>query len=282
MITSIPLELTLHAAGYCTHPEWVTLRGGSLRSVRFPAGFARIVHPQYGTILYDTGYSERFFSATQHLPYALYKLVTPVIYHAGGGAASQLKEKFGLDPAEVKLIILSHFHADHVGGLRDFPGACFIYLPHAYEAVRQLRGLAAVRRGYLPDLLPDDFAVRSLPVTPGQSRIPLPDGWPFPEGGYDLLGDGSLIGVELSGHADGLMGLLLSTTKHDYFLCADAVWSSRAYRENLPPHPLAGLIMPNRQQYRENFERLTLLARRFPELRIIPAHCSEQLEQASP
>jgi len=272
-----PVELSLHAAGYCTHPEWVTLRGGSFRSIRFPAGFARIVHPTYGTILFDTGYSDRFYQSTSRLPYSIYAKITPVIYEAGNGAAAQLEQQFGLDPNDVRIIILSHFHADHVGGLCDFPNARFIYLPQAYEAVRGLRGVAAVRRGYLPDLLPEDFELRSDPVDRERSRIPLPQGWPFPDGGYDLLGDGSLIGIDVSGHATGQMGLLLTTQEQRYFLCADATWSSRAIRESLPPHPLAGIIMPDRRQYKETFERLIVLARRFPDVRIIPAHCSEHL-----
>jgi len=274
-----PVELSLHAAGYCTHPEWVTLRGGSFGSIRSPAGFARIVHLTYGTILFDTGYSDRFYQSTNRFPYSIYAKITPVVYEADNGAAAQLQQQYGLDPNEVRIIILSHFHADHVGGLRDFPNARFIFLPQAYDAVRGLRGIGAVRRAYLPDLLPEDFELRSDPVDLRQSRITLPQGWPFPGGGYDLLGDGSLIGIDVSGHAVGQMGLLLATPEQRYFLCADATWSSRAIRENLPPHPLAGIIMPDRRQYKETFGRLLMLARRFPDIRIIPAHCSEHLTE---
>ncbi|MFC0394850.1 MBL fold metallo-hydrolase [Paenibacillus mendelii] len=268
------VELTLHATGYCTHPEWITMRGGSVRSIRIPAGFARIVHPEHGTILFDTGYAARFFDAASRFPYSIYRRVTPVVHDPSEGAAMLLKRQFNLDAGEVNLIILSHFHADHVAGLCDFPNARFIYLPEAYEAVRGLRGLAAVRAGFLPDLMPEDFGFRSSPVPPS-ARVPLPEGWPFPDDGYDLLGDGSLIGVDVSGHATGQMGLLLSTAEHEYFLCADAAWSGQAIRENRPPHPLAGLIMPDRRQYLQTFTRLRLLAERFPQLRIIPSHCGE-------
>lgn len=61
MLTTTPVELYLGAAGYCTHPEFLTLRGGRLKPVPFPAGFACIIHPVHGPILLDTGYSSRFF-----------------------------------------------------------------------------------------------------------------------------------------------------------------------------------------------------------------------------
>ena len=64
MLTTKPVKLYLGAAGYCTHPEFLTLRGGSFRPVRFPAGFACILHPDHGPILLDTGYSSRFFEET--------------------------------------------------------------------------------------------------------------------------------------------------------------------------------------------------------------------------
>ncbi|WJH30505.1 hypothetical protein N6H13_07640 [Paenibacillus sp. CC-CFT742] len=94
---------------------------------------------------------------------------------------------------------------------------------------------------------------------------------------YDLFGDGSLLGVEVSGHAEGMMGILLSTGEQDYFLCADAVWSSRAFREQRRPHALAGIIMSDRSEYRMNFDKLVRLHQQFPEIRIVPSHCMEAL-----
>ena len=108
---------------------------------------------------------------------------------------------------------------------QDFPEARFIYLPRAYDAVRSLGSIAAVKAGFLAGLLPDDFTQRSLPVNDGAKQwteiaestgIQPPDGFPWQEG-YDIFGDGSLLGVDVSGHAEGMMGLLLRTEKHDYF-----------------------------------------------------------------
>ncbi|ASA20821.1 MBL fold metallo-hydrolase [Paenibacillus donghaensis] len=275
MITASPVVLSILSAGYCRHPELLTLRGGSLRPVAFPAGYAVIRHPQFGPILFDTGYSSRFFQETAKLPAALYRHITPVVFMEEESAAHRLRQA-GIAPEEVRLVVLSHFHADHIGGVRDFPQAEFIYLQKSYDAVRDLGPVKAVRAGFLPGLLPEDFLERSRPVNGASPKRPLPAGLPFSEG-YDLLEDGSLLAVELSGHAAGMIGVFLSSGGHDYLLCADTVWSSRAFRENRRPHPAAGLIMSSRKEYALNFDRLCELHSGHPELRIVPSHCREAL-----
>lgn len=269
-LNKLPLKLTLLATGYCTHPEWITLRGGTFRSVAFPAGFAYMEHPQLGVILFDTGYSSRFFTATQRFPFNLYRKLTPVFYEDKQSAVNQL-DTLGIAAKDVKFIVLSHFHADHLGGLRDFPHAQFIYLQAAYDAVKDRRGFSAVRAGYLSELLPDDFLKRSLVIDETQ-KLAVPDNFPFPRA-LDLLGDGSLIAVDVPGHAAGQIGLFVATEQQSYLLCADAVWSSRAYQEHRLPHLLAGLIMSSRAQYRDSFERLCRLHEQYPMLQIVPSHC---------
>ncbi|WP_340022952.1 MBL fold metallo-hydrolase [Paenibacillus sp. FSL K6-1096] len=275
MITEIPVELSILSAGYCLHPERLTLRGGSLKPVAFPAGYALIRHPEHGPILFDTGYSARFFQETARLPASLYRRITPVVYREEESAVRRLQEG-GIAPGDVRYVVLSHFHADHIGGVRDFPQAQFIYLQKSYDAVSGLGPVRATKAGFLPGLLPEDFSLRSLPVDQASAKCPLPEGLPFTEA-YDLLGDGSLLAVELSGHAAGMIGLFVSTAMHDYLLCADTVWSSRAFRENRRPHPAAGIIMSSRAEYRLNFERLCRIHEELPALRIVPSHCREAL-----
>lgn len=275
MITEIPVELSILSAGYCLHPERLTLRGGTLKPVAFPAGYALIRHPEYGPILFDTGYSARFFQETASLPASLYRKITPVVYREEESAVRRLQAG-GISPEEVRYVVLSHFHADHIGGVRDFPQAQYIYLQKSYDAVSGLGPVRATKAGFLPGLLPEDFRLRSIPVDEASAKRALPQGLPFSEA-YDLLGDGSLLAVELSGHAAGMIGVFVSTGEHDYLLCADTVWSSRAFRENRKPHLAASLIMSSRTEYHRNFERLRQLHEQYPQLRIVPSHCREAL-----
>lgn len=272
-MSAMEIELRLMVAGYCTQHEAMAIRGGRWREIKFPALFALLIHPVHGPILFDTGYTDRFFTETQRWPASIYRRLTPTVIREEETAAAQL-ERLSIAPADVRWVILSHFHADHVAGVRDFPNARFLYLPKAYEAVRGLKGLAALKGAFLPGLLPDDFASRSQPVGP-EASVRLPERFrPF-EQGYDLFGDGSVLGVELTGHAIGQMGIIVQSGGESWFLCADAVWSSQAYRENRPPHPIVSLLLPDRRAYRANMEALHQLWQRQPEIRIIPTHCGE-------
>lgn len=268
------VKLKLFVAGYCTHSEHLTLRGGERKEIRFPALFALIRHPRLGPIVFDTGYSSRFYAETARFPYSLYRRTTPVFYREEESALNQLKAE-GIQPADIRHIIVSHFHADHIGGLRDFPQARLYYTREAIRSVRGKAGFAALLRGFLPGLMPDDHESRSTIIDETACRVDLSDRLlPF-EYGFDLFGDGSIIAIPLSGHAAGQIGIWLSDGKEEFLLCSDAAWSSQAIREGRRPHRLAGLIKSDWRQYVANLEKLHRLQRLRPELHILPTHCSE-------
>lgn len=265
------LSFQLFQTGYCLQLERISRSGGAWRTIRFPATAALIHHPNLGSILFDTGYGRAFFAATDPWPYRLYRLTTPVHCPPEADLAAQLRRQ-GIAPESIRHIVLSHFHADHIGGLRDFRAATFHYLDDAYLAVAGLSGLPALLRGFLPALLPPDFAQRSRPIgLDRQTRLPQ-ELEPFTQG-YDLFGDGTLWGVPVPGHAKAQMGLFFQAGQQPVFLCADAAWSSEAYESNLLPHPLANLIMDDRQAYATTLQRLHQLHRNQPDLWIIPTHC---------
>ncbi len=269
---SLQVEVSVFTAGSCRQMEKITIRDGVAKQIRIPALFACIRHPQHGLILFDTGYADHFFHAAARFPYCLYKKATPVQIDQRQTAIYQLQQA-GIDVNEIKYIILSHFHADHIAGLRDFPAAKFIFLQSAYDAVKHRSGISAVRAGFLPHLLPVDFVERSLPLDESKLAM-LPAGFPF-ERGIDVFGDGGLIAVDLPGHAAGQIGILCQSAKQSYFLCADAAWSSRAYRDAIEPHWIAGIIMDNRKKYRESFQKVQQIHKLYPQIRIIPSHCAE-------
>ncbi|KRG16682.1 hypothetical protein ACA30_00500 [Virgibacillus soli] len=268
------LSLQLFQAGYCVHPEKIAIKDGRWGKVRFPALVGLIRHPNKGYILFDTGYAEHFFTASSRFPYSLYPKVTPVYFEHKQSIKAQLAEK-GIEPDEIRYIIISHFHGDHIAGLLDFPKATFICFKTAYEFIKSKTGFAAVRNGYLPGLLPKDFESRALfldeelPIKLTKDYTPYMEGW-------DVFQDGFILAVDVTGHAIGQMGIFLRDVQSGpIFLCADACWQSRAYREKKMPHPLAYLIMPDVQKYRENLWRLHEFHHLHPEWTIIPTHCTE-------
>lgn len=267
------LDYKLIAVGHCKHPEFVTIKGGKWCAKKYPALCALIKHLQYGYILYDTGYSERFFDETRKWPFSLYKKFTPVTIEKEDKIESQL-DKIGISKDEISLIILSHFHADHIGSVKDFPNAKIICSKNAFDTVKNKKGFSALKNGYLKNLLPNNFAAIARFIEDTSSTILDERLHPFTSG-YDLFGDKSLIAIELPGHAIGQMGILFKHREKDIFLVADSCWSSEAYKKFKLPNFITYLIHSNRNAYQSTLKKLHLLYKNNPNIKIIPSHCDE-------
>ena len=100
-------------------------------------------------VLFDTGYSDHFRAETKSFPNALYARLMPPRFDGADRACDQLR-RFGIDPADVRAIVVSHFHADHIAGLRDFPKARILCAGDGYQAIRTARGLGGLMGGLLP------------------------------------------------------------------------------------------------------------------------------------
>lgn len=264
--------LRIVATGSCRHPEIATIRGGSWRPATFPALVALIVHPVEGPILFDTGYDPAFLEATRRFPERLYRWLTPP--EISSPVADRLTAE-GLDPVDVRHIVLSHFHGDHASGLARFPNATV----HCSKAgLRGIWGRGRIRAlvaGTPQGLLPPDLPERCAFFEDGPS-VPLgKDLEPF-DLGVDILGDGSLLAVPLPGHCPGHWGLVLREPRGVHFLVADAAWSSRAIRENRPAPALTAAFLGDPATGRETLSRLHRLRARNPDILLTPSHCAER------
>jgi glyoxylase-like metal-dependent hydrolase (beta-lactamase superfamily II) len=255
--------------GYTVALESFLMRGGALRTVRCHSIVALLEHPEHGWTLFDTGYAPRIFAATRRLPFYIYRLVTPLHVRAELAVAAQLY-RLGLQRNDIRRVILSHFHADHVAGLRDFPHAHMIALRSAYEDVKARRGVNALRRAFVPSLLPYDFARRA-------TLLGDFDGPPLPGLGptNDLFGDGSLLLVELPGHARGQMGALANTNNERMLLAADGCWLLRQVRLRRPPGRVTNVIVDDPRAVRATIEGLHVFMQACPDVRVVPSHCPD-------
>lgn len=261
-------------AGHCSHPAVMTRRDAGLKAIPFPALAALIVHPDEGAVLFDTGYDPAFFEATRTWPEILYRWTTPAFLAPGEAVADQLPA-FGVRPSEVRAVVVSHFHGDHVAGLHRFSGARIFCARAGLEQVRRPGRFARVRQGVLAALAPADIATRAT-FFEDRPQVPLgPDLAPF-ETGADLFGDGSLLAVHLPGHCPGHWGLIVrQEDDRSRFLIADASWSSGAVRDDVPPPRLTTALLGDTGPYRRTLNALHRLWARNPELLVTPSHCSE-------
>jgi glyoxylase-like metal-dependent hydrolase (beta-lactamase superfamily II) len=229
-------------------------------------------HPREGYILFDTGYAHRrLLAATNGLPYRFYRRIAPFCTTPEEAAVAVLSSRFGITAPQIKTVIVSHFHPDHLSGLGDFPNAQIIACPDGYHEASGLKGIRALARGILPDLLPADFLTRAglLPV-PFSGEL-LQDLGPT----HDLYGDGLLKLVRLPGHARGQIGLLAETERGPMFFVADAAYTRRSIRENRPPHRMTNLFTEGAESVSETLGRLHKFSIERPDVCLIPTHCPE-------
>lgn len=275
------VRLHLLKVGSCRHIERVAMRGAPLRAIAFPALAALIIHPSRGPILFDTGYARHFHEATEAFPERIYRWLTPVVQPAHQQLARQLA-RFGAAPADVRLCIVSHYHGDHVAGLRDLPNASILVMRQAHEDLRKRGRIGALIHGLLPRMLPGDLDTR-VRFAEACPAAPLPAPWDALGSGYDLLGDASLLGVELPGHAAGHMGLLLrDADDRTVLLAADAGWSIHGIREWRMPSSIVRPIIDDWGAYKSTLGRLHRLCVLNPELVILPSHCGLSLAAYQP
>lgn len=255
--------------GYCLASEHHLIRGGQHREVACHSLVALLEHPQHGWLLWDTGYAPRLLEATRRLPWSLYRRATPLHMRPELAVAAQLGH-WGLRPSDIRRVIISHFHADHIAGLRDFPESELIALQSAYDDVAPRQGLQALRRGFIPALLPDDFCKRAVLLPPLAGPL-LPGLGPT----HDIFGDGSLLLVALPGHARGQMGLLAHTERGRILFAADSCWLSRSISERRLPHRITHLFVDDPRAVRSTIDHLHVFAQACPDVVIVPSHCPE-------
>jgi glyoxylase-like metal-dependent hydrolase (beta-lactamase superfamily II) len=267
-------ELRILSAGFCVHPEAMTRRGAAWRGCRFPSGFAVMRHPRHGIALFDTGYTEAFTAETRAFPGLLYGRIAPVHIDDAESARSQLAA-LGIGAGDVRHVVVSHFHADHMAGLRDFPKALVTCSRAAWNSVRNARGVAAVLKGFLPGLMPRDVE-RRLRFVEDVPACALPAALTAFGVGRDLFGDGAVLAVDLPGHAAGHIGLLVhSASGAPTFLVGDAAWSREAIATAAPPPAITTALLGNTRVYRATLQRLSALHHASAGLTIVPSHAGQ-------
>ncbi|HEV2579522.1 MAG TPA: MBL fold metallo-hydrolase, partial [Ktedonobacteraceae bacterium] len=254
------LECHLLDTGYCLAWEHHVMRGGRRVRIACHSLVALLRHPEHGWLLWDTGYAPRMLEATQRLPFRLYRYATPLRLNPDLAVIRQLAKR-GIAPRDIRRVIISHFHADHIAGLRDFPDAEVIASRDAYEEVVARSGISALSRAFIPALLPGDFSQRAR-------LIETFEGPSLPALGaaHDLFGDGSLLLIPLPGHARGQVGLLARTVRGHVLFAADGSWLRQAIREDRPPARVTHLFVDDARAARATIARLHNFAAACPDV----------------
>ncbi|HLQ30270.1 MAG TPA: MBL fold metallo-hydrolase [Ktedonobacteraceae bacterium] len=263
------LQCHMLDTGYCLAWEDHVIQGGQHKRIACHALVALLGHAQHGWTLWDAGYAQRLLDVTRKLPFSLYRRATPLYLRPELEVVAQLGH-YGLKARDIQRIIVSHFHADHIAGLRDFPDAELITSQAAYADVARRQGMNALRRGFIPALLPGDFRERATLLSPFS-------GPPLTGLGatHDLFGDSSVRLVSLPGHAHGQIGMLAQTEGGSVLFAADGCWLTRSIHERRPPHRITHLFVDDPRAVHSTIHALHEFVQAYPDVRIVPSHCPE-------
>jgi glyoxylase-like metal-dependent hydrolase (beta-lactamase superfamily II) len=256
------LKPTFANSAWIRAREQLVLKGGRKVTISLPVRYGLLCHPQFGPILIDTGYTpEAVSNRGRSFALRFYgACLSPQLVPEEQPAV--MLDRFGFTPADVSYVIVTHFHADHVSGLSLFPNAQFIADDAAWGRVRSHSELRRLRHGIFKELFPPDFENRLEGIN-DKSQISLTS---LAISGFDLLGDGSLIGIKLPGHSDGHFGVLFTKTDPPLLYAVDTQWICKAIIEEHQPGFPSNLVAHDRQAILVTAHRIRALVQNDVEL----------------
>lgn len=234
--------ISYYSCGYCTNNQAMMFKKEKKKELIFPAGVFLIKHKKHGYVLYDTGYTTEIYR--KKWLFKLYNYFNPTFIERNQMIDQQLKQT-GIEPDEIKLIILSHLHPDHIGGTKYFKNARFLISQANYQVLQQKK----LKDLIFKDFLPDDFLERVDCITPDKSY----ESFPY-KNSYDLFGDGSLLLSSFDGHASGQLCLYLPEER--LFIAADICWGIELLPLTSKIRCIPALIQKDMNAYRASIERL--------------------------
>lgn len=213
------MEPEFPISSYVGSPERPLIKGGRWRRIQLPIRYGFFLHSRMGPVLIDTGYTDRVTTGTRSLDLRLYSSgLRPRLVEEG--QLEPLLRARGLAREDIRSVILTHFHADHISACCDLPNARFYASGSAYEQLRQASHLKRILHGVFLDLLPRDFSERLTAV----EHLPQTDG-PLGLGACrDVFGDGTVLIVPLPGHAIGHVGVAFPGLEPPLLYAVDVEW----------------------------------------------------------
>lgn len=244
-------NVRIRVTGYCKNRGRIAVRNKSLKKIRFNAISVFIENTELGNVIFDTGYDNRFKRiALKDFNAWIYSLVTPFVVFEDKEAPS------------VNYIFISHFHADHISGLSNDDHSKIVCSRKEYEALKDLSGIKALRKGFIPKLLPDNFLSRAIFI----EDLPEVDTkLSIFEKAYKL---GDILIISLPGHSICHFGFL----HENLFYVGDAIWKKENYIDLIYPHPISRLIHHDFSTYLATIQRISTFKKENPHIQVVGCH----------
>lgn len=227
-----------------------------------PINVILLEHRRFGNMLINTGCADTL--KKNLTKYALYKKKHRLEFNSESSIISQL-EKEDIDPLMIKKVLLTHCSPECCGALPILP---------RYELISSAQVMCMVKLGKSEDSIikstmpSGNIPVKAAGIYNGQTVLKKYFKWV-----YDILEDGSVLGVDLRGHASEMMGFYIPEL--DLFYAADAAVDERVLEKDLVPseHMLEKQAYPD--DYLYNLMILKKMNREEKTMKIVFLHSKQ-------
>lgn len=203
-------KISYYDCGYCVNNLKLVFKKHKTDKRKFAAGAFLLEHSKYGYILFDTGYSMDIYNCG--IIGKLYNIFNPTYVKEEDIIDYKLK-KDNINPDEIKYIILSHLHPDHIGGLDKFKNAKIIISNKAYNSYSKPKIQELIIKKFIPEWFEKNLIILNDKQLKSKKTKYFE--------AYDLFEDGSILITNLDGHAYGQICALINDK---IFLGADTCW----------------------------------------------------------
>jgi len=220
-----------------------------------------VIEHDEGIIVVDTGETSRVHENGYHPTWhPFYRRASRFSVHPDEEIGFQLRS-LGIGARDVRLVVLTHLHTDHAGGLIHLTGSK-IWV--AQEELKRATGLGGRIQGYLPHRWPKSW-------DPEFIRFDHQAVGPFKQS-MSLTKSGDVLVVPTPGHTPNHVSVLVCGSP-SFFLAGDT-----SYNQQLLLAGKVDGVSPSEAVSRETMGKIVTLAKERP-LVYLPSHDAESEER---
>jgi N-acyl homoserine lactone hydrolase len=217
-----------------------------------------VEHPGGGPLLIDTGLHPSVAASPRANLGRLGTLIFKDLQMKPEQAVSAQLRSRGIEPSQVKVVVMTHLHIDHASAVSEYPDSTFVVSAAEWRAASEQGARHGYRKrqfdhGFDWRLL--DFEGRDAESFSGFARS------------FDLFGDGSVRAVYTPGHTLGHLSVVLRTGRGEVLIAGDAIYLRRTLTDNHLPYR-----SEDEHLFRRSLREIRQYTIETPEALVVPGH----------